>query len=272
MDSPRRCLGRRDGIWRPLVASLAIPQYHIFPWVFPRGVCSLFGERRTDSSTACGLKESFRGESRSQYDDSTISCCPQSFRSTKPGKNSSVNRHAVALLPAIWPWYNGGVFSQERGPNMQKTKCPTCGSETAPNAGCPNCGHAASNGVAIRHEPTPPPELAGLVIERSTPEMLEEARRTFNKEEYLAAVREIEAGGGVQIDDLIAELERRANGSARADRPVPAGVLRRREAVPTRNVRRGIRRGDGPAFTAALKEFGQVKSSRVPFSCWCSPS
>ena len=44
--------------------------------------------------------------------------------------------------------------------------------------------------------------------------MLEEARRTFDVQEYLAAVREIERTGGVQIDDLIAEMERKVNGSA----------------------------------------------------------
>jgi hypothetical protein len=64
-----------------------------------------------------------------------------------------------------------------------------------------------------RAGPPPPPEVAGWVIERPTPEMLEEARRTFDVEEYLAGVREIEAGGGVQIDDLIAELERRLDGN-----------------------------------------------------------
>ena len=40
------------------------------------------------------------------------------------------------------------------------------------------------------------------------------AFETFDEAEYLAAVREIERTGGAQIDDLIAELERRVNGSA----------------------------------------------------------
>jgi hypothetical protein len=44
--------------------------------------------------------------------------------------------------------------------------------------------------------------------------MAEEFRRTFNEEEYLAAVREVERTGGVQIDDLIEELERRLDGRA----------------------------------------------------------
>lgn len=94
---------------------------------------------------------------------------------------------------------------------MLNSKCPTCGSETTPDAVCQGCGHA--NNGASRVTPTPPPEVANWVIERPTPEMLEEARRTFNVEEYLAAVREIERTGGVQIDDLIAEMERRVNGS-----------------------------------------------------------
>jgi hypothetical protein len=99
---------------------------------------------------------------------------------------------------------------------MQSKKCPKCGHEVAADAACPACANVTVNGVPkpVRRDPPPPPELAGMVFERPTPEMIEEARRTFNEEEYLAAVREIEAGGGVQIDDLIAELERRINGGA----------------------------------------------------------
>jgi hypothetical protein len=96
---------------------------------------------------------------------------------------------------------------------MQKINCPTCGHETTTGAACPGCGHAAGNGAFTRPDPTPPPEAANWVIERPSAEMLEEARRTFDEAEYLAGVREIEAGGGVQIDDLIAEIEREINGS-----------------------------------------------------------
>lgn len=98
---------------------------------------------------------------------------------------------------------------------MEKSKCPACGHETAANAACPGCGHAAFNGVVRGKwvDPPPPPEVGQCLWERPTPEMLEEARRTFDVEEYLAAVREIERTGGVQIDDLIAEMERRVNGS-----------------------------------------------------------
>jgi hypothetical protein len=49
-------------------------------------------------------------------------------------------------------------------------------------------------------------------FERPTPEMIEEARRTFDAEEYLAGVREIEAGGGYRLEDFIEEIERTAHG------------------------------------------------------------
>lgn len=96
---------------------------------------------------------------------------------------------------------------------MHTTKCPRCGHEASTETACPDCGHAAVNGVAMPGPvpPPPPPELAGLVIEQPTPEMLEEARRTFNAEEYLAAVREIEAGGGFQLEDFIDEIEQITN-------------------------------------------------------------
>jgi predicted amidophosphoribosyltransferase len=94
---------------------------------------------------------------------------------------------------------------------MQNSKCPACGHETAPNAPCSRCGQAAVNGTDRKEwvKPPPPPELADRVFTPTPPEMAEEFRRTFNEEEYLAAVRELERTGGVQIDDLIEELERR---------------------------------------------------------------
>jgi hypothetical protein len=42
------------------------------------------------------------------------------------------------------------------------------------------------------------------------PEVLEWARQTFDEEEFLAHVREIEAMGGLRLEDFIAELEARA--------------------------------------------------------------
>jgi hypothetical protein len=46
--------------------------------------------------------------------------------------------------------------------------------------------------------------------ERVPPEILEWARQTFDEEEFLLQVREIEATGGLALEDFIAELEARA--------------------------------------------------------------
>lgn len=46
--------------------------------------------------------------------------------------------------------------------------------------------------------------------ERIPPDLLEWARQTFDKEDFLTQIREIEATGGVQLEDFIAELEARA--------------------------------------------------------------
>ena len=97
---------------------------------------------------------------------------------------------------------------------MQNAKCPKCGHEAGPDILCPSCGHASVNGGAVKKswvKPPPPPEVANWVIEPVPPEMREEFLRTFDEAEYLAAVRELERTGGVQIDDLIEELERRIN-------------------------------------------------------------
>ncbi len=42
------------------------------------------------------------------------------------------------------------------------------------------------------------------------PEILEWARQTFDEEEFLRQVREIEATGGLPLEHFIAELEARA--------------------------------------------------------------
>jgi hypothetical protein len=95
---------------------------------------------------------------------------------------------------------------------MQNGKCPKCGREIA-DAACPNCTHVNGAAKPARRDPPPPPELAGLVIERPTPEMIEEARRTFDETEYWAAFREAEKTGWGNIDDLLSELEQKVNGS-----------------------------------------------------------
>jgi hypothetical protein len=46
--------------------------------------------------------------------------------------------------------------------------------------------------------------------EKIPPEILAWARQTFNEEEFMAHVREVEATGGLRLEDFIAELEARA--------------------------------------------------------------
>ena len=46
--------------------------------------------------------------------------------------------------------------------------------------------------------------------EKIPPEILEWARQTFDEREFLTQVREIEATGGLRMEDFIAELEARA--------------------------------------------------------------
>ena len=46
--------------------------------------------------------------------------------------------------------------------------------------------------------------------EKIPPEILEWARQTFDEEEFLAQIREIEATGGLQLEDFIAQLQARA--------------------------------------------------------------
>jgi len=96
---------------------------------------------------------------------------------------------------------------------MAITPCPECGqSAPAEAASCPNCGHALKNGTVQRlnspvQKPPPPPEVAGLVIHKAPPEIIEEMRRTFNEEEFLAELRQAEAAGLPELKDLIRKLE-----------------------------------------------------------------
>jgi hypothetical protein len=95
---------------------------------------------------------------------------------------------------------------------MQKAQCPACGRETAPDTACPGCGHAANG--AVGNTPAPPAEVAGWVIERPSPDVLAWAAQTFDMAQHQAALREIEQGGGANIHDLIAEIERKLDGTA----------------------------------------------------------
>jgi hypothetical protein len=59
-------------------------------------------------------------------------------------------------------------------------------------------------------KPNPSDPSESFPREPIPPEMLAWARQTFDEEEFLADVREIEATGGVRLEDFLAELEARA--------------------------------------------------------------
>jgi hypothetical protein len=96
---------------------------------------------------------------------------------------------------------------------MTKPSCPECGHETAADAtACEKCGHAMNNGAVpqVRGpvlKPPPPPELVAEVFEKTPPELIDEFRRTFNEEEFLAELRQAEQAGLPELKDLIRDLE-----------------------------------------------------------------
>lgn len=59
-------------------------------------------------------------------------------------------------------------------------------------------------------KPDPPNPTEPFPREAIPPDLVEWARQTFDEEEFLAQVREIEASGGFQLKDFLAELEARA--------------------------------------------------------------
>ena len=61
-------------------------------------------------------------------------------------------------------------------------------------------------------QPNPSNQSEPFPRERIPPEMLEWARQTFDEEEFLAQVREIEATGGLALETFLAEVEARARG------------------------------------------------------------
>jgi hypothetical protein len=60
--------------------------------------------------------------------------------------------------------------------------------------------------------PERPNQPAPFPRESIPAELLEWARQTFDEEEFLAQVRDIEATGGLSLEDFIAEVEARAKG------------------------------------------------------------
>jgi hypothetical protein len=59
-------------------------------------------------------------------------------------------------------------------------------------------------------QPGQPSQSGPFPREPIPPEIVEWARQTFDEEEFLTHVREIEATGGLRLEDFIAELEARA--------------------------------------------------------------
>jgi hypothetical protein len=58
--------------------------------------------------------------------------------------------------------------------------------------------------------PDPSNPLEPFPREAIPPEMLAWARQTFDEEEFLADIRDIETTGGVRLEDFLPELEARA--------------------------------------------------------------
>lgn len=96
---------------------------------------------------------------------------------------------------------------------MQNTLCLKCGHETA-DTNCLHCGQV--NGAAKPRwiKPPPPPEAVGWIIEPVPPELAEEFRRTFDEVAFMADMEETLKTGGVNLDDLIADLEEKAHGAS----------------------------------------------------------
>jgi hypothetical protein len=61
-------------------------------------------------------------------------------------------------------------------------------------------------------QPDPSNRSEPFPRERIPPDVLEWARQTFDEEAFRAQVREIEATGGLRLEEFIAEVEARARG------------------------------------------------------------
>lgn len=59
-------------------------------------------------------------------------------------------------------------------------------------------------------KPDQPNPSEPIPREAIPPELVEWARQTFDEEEFLAEVHEIDATGGAQLEDFIHEVEARA--------------------------------------------------------------
>ena len=59
-------------------------------------------------------------------------------------------------------------------------------------------------------QPGQPSQSGPFPREPIPPEIVEWARQTFDEEEFLTHIREIEATGGLQLEDFMTKLEARA--------------------------------------------------------------
>ena len=91
--------------------------------------------------------------------------------------------------------------------------CPKCGHQAAADTtACPDCGQELTNGavgqaVRLVGKPTPPAEVSGWVIHQLPPDVLAQERRAFDEQEFLAALREVERTGGLELKEFIHEIE-----------------------------------------------------------------
>ncbi len=61
-------------------------------------------------------------------------------------------------------------------------------------------------------KPNPSNQSEPFTREQISLDLLEWARPTFDEQEFVAEIREIESTGGVSLEDFISEVETRATG------------------------------------------------------------
>jgi hypothetical protein len=86
---------------------------------------------------------------------------------------------------------------------MNPPHCPNCGGPTADEAPtCPACGCAVNGKAAPGDRPPSIPDG------RLPPEWDAWERQAFDKDAFLAGLREVERTGGVELKDFIHEIDR----------------------------------------------------------------
>lgn len=84
--------------------------------------------------------------------------------------------------------------------------------QTSTGAPTPDRENNTVTKAASGNTPTHPPEATNWEIEHASPDILALAAQTFDEAEFLAAMREVERTGGVQMKDLIDEIEEKLKG------------------------------------------------------------